>query len=579
MKIPTDSLKSLLSTLTGKGSPGEPVPPDPTATLFPGREVNAEVLERQPNGRYLVRAGGELFDMKLPGRPTPGNPVRLTYLGDSPRPTFSLSSSSLKGSDVSLSSAGKWLGTITSNPLLQEKSVPVPSSRPPLISNESMPNRPMIAARLKEAVGRSGLFYESHLARWREGQYPLSELLEEPQARESSILGEKQAKDPLPDNAGPSMEGSRQSMTARTTSGATTLQSGKNNTDSGISAGELPATQHDTAADGPLKSNRQPTQSTQAASSETPLLTEPSDAGVKTQPPLATDTNAMEKEFRQTDRSSLDKTTKPAPSSEQLHETPVQGDATPNETAAAKKTVTSLRSGQESTTPDQVGPHPKAAAPPLPTQLPPISLAKGDAHDDYVRFPSPPSHPESQETEIPSRRSQPSIPLRQEAPQGRVIHPMYAEPSPPVSDRTPREALVIAGSREPVPSFEPPHPQTLPIIRQQLEFLQNGEFVWHGEAWNGQQIEWKIGKEERRKEKSGDTGWNTSLNLELPNLGRISARLQLKGNEIRISVVAEEESAAELMEKEKERLAEGMEAGGIRLSAMEIRRAPASSAS
>ena len=103
-----------------------------------------------------------------------------------------------------------------------------------------------------------------------------------------------------------------------------------------------------------------------------------------------------------------------------------------------------------------------------------------------------------------------------------------------------------------------------------------GQFVWQGEAWKGQQFQWEIGREERNKGETHGNSWETSLNLELPNLGRISARLHLSGGDVRISVVATGETAAGLMEKEKGKLIEGMEAAGLRLTGMEVRREPSS---
>jgi hypothetical protein len=48
----------------------------------------------------------------------------------------------------------------------------------------SAPHDPAaLAAGLKNAVGRSGLFYESHQAQWVAGERPISELMQEPQAR------------------------------------------------------------------------------------------------------------------------------------------------------------------------------------------------------------------------------------------------------------------------------------------------------------------------------------------------------------------------------------------------------------
>ncbi|MEJ7805295.1 MAG: flagellar hook-length control protein FliK [Telluria sp.] len=50
----------------------------------------------------------------------------------------------------------------------------------PLMGNQA-PQPAQLAVKLQDAIGQSGLFYESHLAEWAEGTRPLSELMREPQ--------------------------------------------------------------------------------------------------------------------------------------------------------------------------------------------------------------------------------------------------------------------------------------------------------------------------------------------------------------------------------------------------------------
>jgi hypothetical protein len=51
----------------------------------------------------------------------------------------------------------------------------------PLLANKA-PEPAQLTTRLQDAIGQSGLFYESHLAEWAEGSRPLSELMREPQS-------------------------------------------------------------------------------------------------------------------------------------------------------------------------------------------------------------------------------------------------------------------------------------------------------------------------------------------------------------------------------------------------------------
>ncbi len=68
----------------------------------------------------------------------------------------------------------------------------VPSSttlRPNVLAELPEPARSQLPARLSQTLSESGLFYESHLARWVRGEHTFEKLLREPQAR----LGREQA--------------------------------------------------------------------------------------------------------------------------------------------------------------------------------------------------------------------------------------------------------------------------------------------------------------------------------------------------------------------------------------------------
>ncbi len=63
----------------------------------------------------------------------------------------------------------------------------------PLVDSGDAPP-PQVAQALQSAVGKSGLFYESHVAQWAFGQRPLAELVSEPQMQQA--LGASQAQGP-----------------------------------------------------------------------------------------------------------------------------------------------------------------------------------------------------------------------------------------------------------------------------------------------------------------------------------------------------------------------------------------------
>jgi flagellar hook-length control protein FliK len=119
--------------------------------------------------------------------------------------------------------------------------------------------------------------------------------------------------------------------------------------------------------------------------------------------------------------------------------------------------------------------------------------------------------------------------------------------------------------------FEPPDSQTVPVVRQQLEMLNTGQFVWQGEVWNGQKMTWNISRDEKRKKSSQARSWDTDLSLELPNLGAVTASVRITGNQARITITASEAHTATSMETQSNRLIQGLENGGLTLASLEVK--------
>ena len=72
----------------------------------------------------------------------------------------------------------------------------------PLLTTRERIHVAQLAARLRDSIESSGLFYEAHLLRWRGGTFPLAQLLREPQMLWSGRAGTlPQAPPPPPGNA------------------------------------------------------------------------------------------------------------------------------------------------------------------------------------------------------------------------------------------------------------------------------------------------------------------------------------------------------------------------------------------
>ena len=182
-----------------------------------GQSMPAEVLARLTDGSVIVRVAGTAARMLLPSQsPQPqlqplqaGAEIALTLVSLSPRPTFQLTDAPQSaaipafvdvdvdvdapfgaqrhatalesaGSEATLSATARVLSSVLG--AAARAQLPQTSIVAPLALLAQAPADPArLAAQLKDAIGASGLFYESHLAEWSAGKRPLAELQREPQ--------------------------------------------------------------------------------------------------------------------------------------------------------------------------------------------------------------------------------------------------------------------------------------------------------------------------------------------------------------------------------------------------------------
>lgn len=197
-----------------------------------GQAMQAEVLSKLPDGSFLVRVNDTAARMPLPGNVQAGSQVPLTLVSLTPRPTFQVGQGSpafaeagpapaegahtaplayLEGKDAaallrtsallaqtrnvaglgngaasdantSISTAGKTLGDIVATAQKADTGAAAALGRTPLLGAASQ-DAAGIAAALRDGMGKSGLFYESHVAEWAQGARSMSDLSMEPQAQ------------------------------------------------------------------------------------------------------------------------------------------------------------------------------------------------------------------------------------------------------------------------------------------------------------------------------------------------------------------------------------------------------------
>jgi hypothetical protein len=121
---------------------------------------------------------------------------------------------------------------------------------------------------------------------------------------------------------------------------------------------------------------------------------------------------------------------------------------------------------------------------------------------------------------------------------------------------------------------EPVHPKAIQHVQQQLQTLDTHQIIWQGQVWPGQEMRWEIEEDSSRREESGEeesSSWHTTLNLQLPSLGSVSAKLAFVGGAIQLDISTQDPASADLMRRAQAVLAERFESSGLQLSGVAIR--------
>lgn len=141
-------------------------------------------------------------------------------------------------------------------------------------------------------------------------------------------------------------------------------------------------------------------------------------------------------------------------------------------------------------------------------------------------------------------------------------------PAQPVMPQT-DEAVSASRETSPVRALVIPE-RILPIVHQQLEGLATQQYALIGQAWPGQNFELVV--HEQAEDESGNQGsdesadWQTSVRLTMPLLGEVSAQLSLNPAGVTIRLSAADDATRERLDAGKTRLADALEAAGLKLT-------------
>jgi hypothetical protein len=155
-------------------------------------------LTPRPTFQVRTDQGGAAFAEAGPPLPEGANPqsaplaylegkdaaalARTAALLAGTRSMARLPSGAADGANASISTAGKALGDVIAAAQKADTQASAAVGRTPLLAAPSG-DAGAIAQALKDGLGKSGLFYESHVAEWAEGARSRADLAAEPQAR------------------------------------------------------------------------------------------------------------------------------------------------------------------------------------------------------------------------------------------------------------------------------------------------------------------------------------------------------------------------------------------------------------
>lgn len=117
------------------------------------------------------------------------------------------------------------------------------------------------------------------------------------------------------------------------------------------------------------------------------------------------------------------------------------------------------------------------------------------------------------------------------------------------------------------------------LLTQQLQVLESPQFVWRGEVWPGQTLEWQLRHDpdatgdapSHDPAEEAEAPWESRLKLSLPTLGTVDVQIRLDARQaFSIRVVPADNEVLPLLKDQQGRLSERMEAAGCALRALEI---------
>lgn len=141
--------------------------------------------------------------------------------------------------------------------------------------------------------------------------------------------------------------------------------------------------------------------------------------------------------------------------------------------------------------------------------------------------------------------------------QGQDSQPPSSAATPPTPRTGPAPEALLHSIPDPV----------LPVVSQQLNALATHLFVWQGQVWPGQSMEWEIqdSSDNTPQGQESTEDWKTTLRLTLPSLGQVEARLRLTPSGVSVHFTTQEPTARQALGAGSQELGLRLQAAGVPL--------------
>jgi len=118
------------------------------------------------------------------------------------------------------------------------------------------------------------------------------------------------------------------------------------------------------------------------------------------------------------------------------------------------------------------------------------------------------------------------------------------------------------------------------LMAQQLATMENQRIAWHGEVWPGQAMDWDVHIQdqppsERGQQELQDDGIrpvSSEITMHLPNLGKVTAKLNIADGRMSIQIFAEQMPTLQILKTEAKTLTQAMTDNGLQLDVLTVQR-------